>query len=103
MNWTKITDNSEVKALLKERKDIENKIKAIDENALIMYELEVLNIPVDSCWVRCSDCKYLKHEVRLGNPGGDIVECVQDSNESTFTSSSNIYEDRHCNGFELCS
>lgn len=45
MDWTKITDNTEVKKLLKQRTEIENKIKAIDENALIMYELELLSIP----------------------------------------------------------
>ena len=64
---------------------------------------QALTIPVVSCWVRCSDCKYLKHEVRLGNPDGDIVECTQDSNENTFINDRNIYEEWHCNVFEPCS
>jgi len=46
MNWTKITDNQRVISLLKQRQKIEEQIRAIDENALIMYELEVLSIPV---------------------------------------------------------
>jgi hypothetical protein len=55
-----------------------------------------------SGWVRCSDCKYLRHEVRLGNPDGDIVECMQDSNENTFINDRNIYEKWHCDVFEPC-
>jgi hypothetical protein len=55
-----------------------------------------------SGWVRCSDCKYLRHEVRLGNPYGDIVECMQDSNENTFINDRNIYEKWHCDVFEPC-
>tara|TARA_R110000803_G_scaffold209521_2_gene279306 strand:+ start:1009 stop:1260 length:252 start_codon:yes stop_codon:yes gene_type:complete len=46
MNWDNITKNVYVKRLLKERIKLENKIKSIDENALINYELEVLTIPV---------------------------------------------------------
>ena len=45
MDWTKITNNQRVISLLKQRQKIEKEIKAIDENALIMYELEVLSIP----------------------------------------------------------
>ena len=45
MDWTNITEDAEVKQLLEQRKQIEDKIRAIDENALIMYELEVLSIP----------------------------------------------------------
>ena len=56
-----------------------------------------------SGWVRCSDCKYLRHEVRLGNPDGDIIECLQDSNENTFINYRNIYEKWHCDVFEPCS
>jgi len=44
----------------------------------------------------------LKHEVRLGNPDGDIVECVQDSNENTFINDVNIYEKWHCDVFKPC-
>ena len=45
MDWTKVTNNAEVKKLLEQRTEIENKVKAIDENALIMYELELLSMP----------------------------------------------------------
>lgn len=43
-----------------------------------------------------------KHEVRLDNPDGDIVECMQDSNENTFINDRNIYEKWHCDVFEPC-
>lgn len=46
MNWINVTDNVVVKRLLKERADIERRIKAIDKNALVAYDLELLNIPV---------------------------------------------------------
>ena len=52
--------------------------------------------------VRCSNCKYLKHEVRLGNPNGDIVECTQESNKNTFINNRNIYEEWRCDVFEPC-
>ncbi len=42
INWTKVTDNEEIITLLKERAKIEEQIKAIDEMALIRYELEAL-------------------------------------------------------------
>lgn len=45
MNWSNITENEEIIKLLVERKKIEDKIKAIDEKALIMYELEILALP----------------------------------------------------------
>jgi hypothetical protein len=67
---------------------------------------ETLNAPLMqtavSGWVRCSECKYLRHEVRLGNPDGDIVECMQDGNENTFINDRNIYEEWHCDFFEPC-
>lgn len=44
MDWCKITDNEEVKKLLKERFDIEQKIRNIDPNALINYELLYLGL-----------------------------------------------------------
>jgi len=52
--------------------------------------------------VRCSNCKHLKHEVRLGNPNGDIVECTQESNKNTSINNRNIYEEWHCDVFEPC-
>lgn len=64
---------------------------------------QALTIPVVSCSVRCSECKHLKHEVRLGNPEGDIVECTQDINKNTFINDRNIYEEWHCDVFEPCS
>lgn len=42
IDWTKVTDNEEIITLLKERKKIEEQIKAIDEMALVLYELEAL-------------------------------------------------------------
>lgn len=67
---------------------------------------ETLNTPLRPTavnrWVRCSECKYLRHEVRLGNPEGDIVECMQDGNENTFINDRNIYEEWHCDFFEPC-
>ena len=42
IDYTKITENPEVVELLKQREEIENKIKAIDDMALIKYELERL-------------------------------------------------------------
>jgi hypothetical protein len=45
IDYSKITDNPKVVELLKQRTEIENKIKAIDETALIMHELELLSLP----------------------------------------------------------
>ena len=45
IDYSKITDNPKVIELLKQRIEIENKIKAIDETALIMHELELLSLP----------------------------------------------------------
>lgn len=45
IEYSKITDNPEVIELLKQRIDLENKIKAIDETALIKHEIELLSLP----------------------------------------------------------
>ena len=45
IDYSKITDNPKVIELLKQRIQIENKIKAIDETALIKHELELLSLP----------------------------------------------------------
>lgn len=42
IDWKKITDKEEVIKLLKQRKKIEDQIKAIDKMALIKYEWELL-------------------------------------------------------------
>jgi hypothetical protein len=42
MDWTKITDSKEVIDLLKQREKIEEKIRGLDNMALIYYELESL-------------------------------------------------------------
>lgn len=42
IDWTKVTDNEEVIRLIKEREKIEEQIRAIDEMALVRYELEAL-------------------------------------------------------------
>jgi len=44
VDWTKVTNNQEVITLLKQREELENKIRAIDEKALINYELEALQL-----------------------------------------------------------
>ena len=43
MDYAEITQNNEVIKLLKKRKEIEDKIYKLDENALINYELKLLN------------------------------------------------------------
>ena len=42
IDWTKVTDNKILIKLIKEREKIEEQIRAIDEMALVRYELEVL-------------------------------------------------------------
>ncbi len=42
IDWTKVTDNEEIIRLIKEREKIEEQIRAIDEMALVRYELETL-------------------------------------------------------------
>lgn len=43
IDWKKISENPEVIKLIKEREAISEKIRAIDDMALINYELELLN------------------------------------------------------------
>ena len=43
MDYRKISKNIEVIKLLKKRKEIEDKIYKLDENALINYELKLLS------------------------------------------------------------
>ena len=45
IDYSKITDNPKVIELLKQRIELENKIKAIDETALIKHEIELLSLP----------------------------------------------------------
>ena len=45
MNYKTISKNIEVINLLKKRKEIEDKIFKLDENALINYELKLLSSP----------------------------------------------------------
>ena len=45
MDYAEITQNNEVIKLLKKRKEIEDKIYKLDENALINYELKLLMKP----------------------------------------------------------
>lgn len=42
IDWTKVTDNEEIIRLIKEREKIEEQIRAIDDMALVRYELESL-------------------------------------------------------------
>ena len=55
IDYSKITDNPKVIKLLKQRIEIENKIKAIDETALIKHELELLSLP-DVVSTSCGKC-----------------------------------------------
>lgn len=48
MDYTEITQNNEVIKLLKKRKEIEDRIYKLDENALINYELKLLNSPANN-------------------------------------------------------
>ena len=41
-NWDKISKNEEVISLLKQREEIEDKIRTLDVMALVKYELEKL-------------------------------------------------------------
>jgi hypothetical protein len=45
IDYSKITKNTRVIELLKQRTEIENYIKAIDETALIKHEIELLALP----------------------------------------------------------
>ena len=44
LNWQNITENKTVKELLLQRMQIEQKIKELDEKALINYEIEALKL-----------------------------------------------------------
>ena len=48
---------------------------------------------------RCSNCKYLHHEVRYGHEDGDIIECTNDENKIDLKER-NIYEAFYCKYFE---
>jgi hypothetical protein len=57
IDYSKITDNPEVVELLKQRIEIENKIKAIDETALIMHEIALLSLTdVSNSVICCPQC-----------------------------------------------
>lgn len=40
-DWSKVSDNVQVIELLKQREKIEDSIRLIDENSLILFELEM--------------------------------------------------------------
>jgi len=44
IDYNKVSDNYEVIKLIKERERIEREIKALDKDALIRYELEILQL-----------------------------------------------------------
>lgn len=44
IDWKKVTDNDEVIKLIKEREKIDEQIMALDEMALVRFELESLNV-----------------------------------------------------------
>ena len=63
IDYSKITDNPRVIELLKQKTEIENKIKAIDETALIKHELELLSLPsVVHCFGK-EDLQYVYEDV----------------------------------------
>ena len=64
IDYSKITDNPKVIELLKQRIEIENKIKAIDETALIKHELELLSLPDVIVPFVCRDCDKPTNEYR---------------------------------------
>jgi hypothetical protein len=66
IDYSKITDNPKVIELLKQRIEIENKIKAIDETALIKHELELLSLPDVVSMLNCDGCIW---------KGGDDTLC----------------------------
>lgn len=43
-NWGNVSENLEVINLLKERRKIEEKVKVLDEFALVKYEYEILGL-----------------------------------------------------------
>jgi hypothetical protein len=59
IDYSKITDDPRVVKLLKLRIEIEDKIKAIDETALIKHELELLSLPDVVSMSKCcnADCE----------------------------------------------
>ena len=71
IEYSKITDNPEVIKLLKQRIELENKIKAIDEMALINHELELLSLPDVGKSVVCDYCKGMGRKY-CGVPLGHI-------------------------------
>lgn len=72
IDYSKITDNPKVIDLLKQKTEIENKIKAIDETALIKHELELLALPD----VVFSEAEfYCEQEMSLGKSNVCKVKC----------------------------
>jgi hypothetical protein len=43
-NWANVSDNQYVITLIKQREELEKQIRAIDEMALVKYELEALQM-----------------------------------------------------------
>ena len=43
VDYSKVSDNPEVIKLIKEREKLEEKIRLLDDKAIINYELEVIN------------------------------------------------------------
>lgn len=59
IDYSKITDNPKVIELFKQRVELENKIKSIDETALIKHEIELLSLPdvIVPKGTLCRNCK----------------------------------------------
>jgi hypothetical protein len=78
IEYSKITDNPRVIELLKQRTEIENKIKAIDETALIKHELELLSLPdvvVPKGTLCCPECKSTDLKVAIHTDYNECNKC----------------------------
>ncbi len=49
IDYTKVSDNPKVIRLIKQIAALEERVRAIDNMALVKYELEMLNEPVAQC------------------------------------------------------
>jgi hypothetical protein len=69
IDYSKISSNQDVIALLKQRDDIEDKIREIDDNAIIRYELAML-----------SDCNKVANRIECEECGYPLSEALYPDN-----------------------
>ena len=77
MDYSKITDDPRVVKLLKLRLEIEDKIKAIDETALIKHEIELLSLPNVSQRSELLSCDNGCDWQLKGIQSNDYLECYR--------------------------